>query len=257
MITIISPAKALDFNTKSVSDITSQPIFQTEAQELVEELKKLSPTKLGELMHVSTKLAELNFQRYQTWQLPFTSENAKQAVLAFNGEVFNGLDATSLNDDHFTFAQKSLRILSGLYGALRPMDLIQPYRLEMGTKFSIDLHKNLYEFWGDKITEQINQAIDESDSPYLINLASNEYFKSIKAKQIKAPIITPIFKQEKDGAYKTIAIFAKKARGLMTRFIIENGITNPEDLKAFDLDNYYFNNELSKGNNWVFTREYA
>jgi cytoplasmic iron level regulating protein YaaA (DUF328/UPF0246 family) len=256
MIIVISPAKALDFKTKANTALYSDIAFGDEAAQLVEEMRKLSPGELGELMKISPNLSELNFTRFHEWQLPFNPKNAKQALLAFNGEVFNGIQAKTLTDEGLEFAQNHLRILSGLYGVLRPLDLIQAYRLEMGTKKSFGLNKNLYEFWSEKVTANLNEELEKQEQSVLINLASNEYFKAIDKKKLNAEVITPQFKQSKDGSYKMIAIFAKKARGLMTRFIIDNDITNPEELKAFDVDGYFFNNELSKGNNWVFTRQY-
>ncbi|WP_430972266.1 peroxide stress protein YaaA [Sunxiuqinia rutila] len=255
MLILISPAKSLDFESKSVTDKYSQPVFLKEARQINKELRKLSPNDLSQLMSISDKLGELNFERNQTWKTPFTPDNAKQAILAFTGDVYQGLDASHFSERDFEVAQEKIRILSGLYGVLKPLDLIQPYRLEMGTKFGIDGGTNLYEFWQSKISQAINSEL-KKNTGVLVNLASNEYFKAVDPKKIEGEIISPAFKDLKNGKYKIISFYAKKARGLMSRFIVQNNISNPEDLKAFDLDGYYFNNELSKGKNWVFTRDH-
>ena len=255
MLVLISPAKSLDFDSKPVTDKYSQPSFLKESRLINKELKKLSPKDLSKLMGISAKLGELNFERNQAWKTPFKPENAKQSVLAFTGDVYQGLDAQSFSETDFDVAQDTIRILSGLYGVLKPLDLIQAYRLEMGTKWGVDGHDNLYGFWQEKVTKAINKDLKNAGGP-LINLASNEYFKAVNSKKIKAEIISPAFKDLKDGQYKMISVFAKKARGLMSRFIVQNKLTDPEELKAFDLDGYYFNNELSKGENWVFTRDH-
>lgn len=255
MLVLISPAKSLNFDTRPVTDKHSQALFLKEARLVNREIKKLSPNDLSELMGISNKLGELNFVRNQQWKTPFTTENAKQAIFAFTGDVYQGLDAASFSDQEFEIAQEKIRILSGLYGLLKPLDLIQAYRLEMGTKIGIDGSNNLYGFWNEKLTKAINKELTEAGGP-LINLASNEYFKAIDSKKIKAEIISPAFKDLKNGQYKIISFFAKKARGLMSRFIIQNNISELDDLKAFDLDGYYFNNELSKDKNWVFTRDH-
>ncbi len=253
MLAIISPAKTLDFKTSAKTTLYSQPEFQDEAKQINSQLKKLKAADLMELQGISQKLAELNVDRNLLWSLPFSQENAKQAILAFNGDVYDGLNAPDFSDKEFNIAQDKLRILSGLYGILKPLDLMQPYRLEMGTKLTFGKYSNLYDFWQKKITKGIQNELNKSDG-ILINLASQEYFKAIDTKKLKAEIITPSFKDNKNGKYKMISFYAKKARGLMCRFMIQNNISNPEDLKAFDLEGYYFNNELSKGNNWVFTR---
>jgi len=206
-------------------------------------------------MKLSLKLAELNFDRYETWKPKCTEKNAKQSILAFQGDVYQGLDAASLSAAELKFAQQHLRILSGLYGILRPLDLMQPYRLEMGTKLKTTRGNNLYDFWGSTITEGLNKQLKKLKTDTLINLASNEYFKSVKPKELDAEIITPAFKEFKNGDYKMIGIYAKRARGLMSRYIIQNKLTNPEDLKDFHEEGYKFNSKLSKGNNWVFTRK--
>ena len=206
-------------------------------------------------MKVSAKIADLNFDRYETWSTPFTQDNAKQAMLAFKGDVYTGLDAETFSAADFKFAQQHLRMLSGLYGLLRPLDLMQPYRLEMGTKLDTDAGKNLYEFWGSTITDGINKQLKKIKSDYLVNLASNEYFKSVKPKEVNGEIITPDFKEFKNGDYKMIGIYAKKARGMLSRYIIQNQLTDPEDIKSFDEDGYRYNKKLSRGNNFIFTRK--
>ncbi|SHF83585.1 hypothetical protein SAMN05444274_11058 [Mariniphaga anaerophila] len=254
MLVIISPAKSLDFKQKPTTSEFTVPEFLIESEKLIDKLRKTSAKKLSELMGISANLGNLNFERYQMWHLPFTPENAKQAVLAFNGDVYSGLDATSLPEEKLKAAQQKLRILSGLYGVLKPLDLIQPYRLEMGTKLNIGKAKDLYSFWGDKITAKIQEAVDESGTKTLVNLASNEYYKSVNTKKLNAEIVTPAFKDMKNGQYKMISFYAKKARGLMTRFILENSIENADDLQAFDVDGYVFNPRLSSPGNPVFTR---
>lgn len=254
MLTVISPAKTLDFESPWKLDAT-QPQFLDDSQLLIKQLRKLPAQKIGELMSISEKLSILNAERFLNWHLPFTPENAKPAVLAFRGDVYTGLDADSFGKKDFTFAQDHLRILSGLYGLLRPLDLIQAYRLEMGTGFVNSRGKNLYDFWGDKITEQLNQEFSGQKKPTLINLASNEYWSAVKPAKLQAEIITPIFKDQKDGQYKIISFFAKKARGAMAAYMIKNRIKKPEHLKNFDIDGYVFNPSLSKANEWVFTRK--
>ncbi len=255
MLIVISPAKSLDFKTPPVISDFTVPEFLSESEKLVGRLKTYSPKKLSALMGISADLGELNFKRFQEWNLPFTPENSKQAILAFSGDVYQGLNATTLSKEKLELAQSKLRILSGLFGVLKPLDLMQPYRLEMGTKLKYFKSKNLYSFWDPMITKKINEAVSESGSKILINLASNEYFKSIDKKKLKAEIVTPDFKEFKNGKYTMISFFAKRARGLMTRFIIENNISNPSDLLAFDAEGYSFNSRLSKPGNPVFTRE--
>ncbi len=254
MLIVISPAKLLDFKTPSVTKDYTIPELLNKSKKLVGELQQKSPKELSELMKISFDLGNLNFERFQTWHLPFTPENAKQAVLAFNGDVYAGLNAPELLPEILKLSQKKLRILSGLYGVLKPLDLIQPYRLEMGTKLGIENSKNLYEFWSDTITQKIDEAVEQSGSKILVNLASSEYFKSIHAKKLSSKIITPAFKEMKNGEYKIISFFAKKARGQMSRFILENQIENAEELQAFDADGYAFNPRLSKPDFPVFTR---
>jgi hypothetical protein len=249
---VISPAKSLDFETQLPTNKHTQGVFLEEAAKINTVLKKKSPKKLSELMSISTNLGELNWQRNQNWQLPFTLKNARQAIYAFKGDVYIGLDAYSLSLSKLDELQNKLRILSGQYGLLKPLDLIQPYRLEMGTKLTIGVKKDLYQFWDKKITNQLNQELVENE--LFINLASNEYFKVIKPTLLKAKIITPVFKDYKNGKLKIISFFAKKARGLMVRYIIDNSIENIEDLKGFDYEGYAFDSNLSSENELVFTR---
>jgi cytoplasmic iron level regulating protein YaaA (DUF328/UPF0246 family) len=256
MLLVISPAKTLDFESPVHTKIHSEADFLKESSQLISELRKLKLDDLSTMMGISSKLAHLNFERFHQWQPPFTLSNAKQALLAFKGEVYTGMDAASFSEEDFQQAQDHLRILSGLYGVLQPMDLIQAYRLEMGRKLSTSKGDNLYQFWGDKITSSINNDLKKYQYNHLINLASNEYFKSINKKKLKAEIITPTFKDLKNGQYKTISFYAKKARGLMTRFIIQNKISDPDELKAFDLEGYNYNPSLSKEHIPVFTRDH-
>ena len=254
MLFIISPAKTLDYNSPISTEGQSDIPFLKESKQLVRVLKKYKADDIAQLMGVSAKIAYLNYDRFAQWKAPFTEGESRQALYAFKGEVYNGLDAYSLSQENADYAQSHMRMLSGLYGILRPYDMILPYRLEMGTKLQTDKFKNLYEFWGDKLTKNLQKAIDESGTSVLVNLASNEYFKAINTKKIKSPIITPIFKEAKGNSYKVISIFAKKARGLMSRYIIENKIENPEDLKHFDKEGYFYNEELSTETELTFTR---
>ncbi len=253
---VISPAKSLDFETSFSYNGNSEYRFINESKTLIKKLNSLSVNDLEKLMSISSKLAELNYLRFKKWEYPFEKKVSRQAIFAFKGDVYTGLDAYSLSDLEIGYTQNALRILSGLYGLLRPLDMILPYRLEMGTKLSLRGKKDLYEFWDNKITNLLKKDIVENNHKFLINLASNEYFKSIKSKQLGIPVITPVFKDLKNGEYKMISFYAKKARGLMTRFIVQNQIVNPEDLKAFDLEGYYYNSQLSKDNQPVFTRDH-
>ena len=257
MLLVVSPAKNLDYDSPLATEQFSQPELLEHSQLLIKQCKKLTPADISSLMGISDKLAGLNAARFGEWATPFTQENARQAILAFNGDVYTGLDAKSFSEKDFAFAQQHMRILSGLYGLLKPLDLMQAYRLEMGKKLDNDRGSNLYQFWGDIITEHLNTAIEAQGDNVLINLASNEYFKSVKKKSIKAEVITPAFKDWKNGQYKMISFFAKKARGLMARYIIENQITDVEQLKGFDVAGYQYSTELSKANDWVFTRKEA
>jgi cytoplasmic iron level regulating protein YaaA (DUF328/UPF0246 family) len=248
MIILISPAKSLDFETKFNCKLSSKPQFEKEAEKLSNDLEKFSISDLEKLMNISPKLAELNFLRWKN----FKKNEARQALLAFDGDVYSGIEKEKYGKDDFEFAQNHLRILSGLYGILKPMDLIKPYRLEMGTefkKFKFPM-KNLYEFWSEKVSEELEKSNSES----LINLASEEYFGAVDKKKISKPIINIAFKENKNGALKIVGINAKKARGLMTNFAIKNRITNPEKLKKFAEENYKFSEKLSDKNNWVFVR---
>ena len=249
---LLSPAKSLDYKSKLPTLKTTEACFLNEAENLNSVLKGMSPKDLSELMSISSSIAELNFQRNISWSWPFSSKNARQSIYAFSGDVYRGLDAYTIDENKIDFMQNSVRIISGLYGLLKPLDLIQPYRLEMGTKMPIDNHKNLYEYWRNKITNQLNNELD-SDEPVL-NLASNEYFKAIDSKVINSDIFSANFKQLKDGEYKTIAIFSKRARGMMTRYIIDNNISNINDLKSFDYDGYLYHESLSTQKELIFTR---
>jgi cytoplasmic iron level regulating protein YaaA (DUF328/UPF0246 family) len=254
MLTVISPAKTLDFETPPVTSEFSQTDYLDQSALLIEQLSQYSVNEITSLMKLSDKLAKLNLARYQAWQTPFTPANAKQSILAFKGDVYTGLDADSLDNQGLEFAQQHLRILSGLYGLLRPLDLIQPYRLEMGTKIKNIRGKDLYQFWGSQIREAIEAETAFADGT-LINLASNEYFKVLESKKLKARIITPIFKDWKNDQYKMISFYAKKARGLMSRYIIDHSINDPEQIKSFDSAGYHYYADMSEGNNWVFIRE--
>ncbi len=253
---VISPAKTLDFESASVTDIHSQPEYLEQSQQLIDQLKVLSQAEVASLMKLSDKLAALNVARFGSWETPFTADNAKQAILAFKGDVYTGLNAESFSEKDFKFAQNHLRILSGLYGLLKPLDLIQPYRLEMGTRFANSKGKNLYEFWDIQLTNALNKELSEEKEPILINLASNEYFKAIKMKNLQAEVITPVFKDWKNGQYKMISFYAKKARGLMAAHVIKKQLTEPEQIKTFNVDGYYFSEEQSKGSEWVFLRDH-
>jgi len=249
---IISPAKSLDFESKVPTTLHTQPRFLEESQKLNKKLKTLSKNKLSSLMSISDDLAALNYDRNQNWKIPFTKKNAKQAIYAFTGAVFQGIDVNSLHEDKIPFLQDKLRILSGLYGLLKPLDLIQPYRLEMGTKIEVGKKDNLYQFWDDALAKSLNEELKEDE--LLINLASTEYFKALPKKVLKVPMITPVFKDFKNGQYKTIMTYAKMARGYMVRYIVENNIETIEDLKGFNIEGYGFSEEMSSGNNLVFTR---
>jgi len=255
VLTVISPAKTLDYETPATTRQATQPAFLSRASELVEDARRLTPGDIQSLMGVSESIANLNHERFMNWHPEFTPQNAKQALLAFKGDVYTGLAAETLDAKGLKFAQKHLRILSGLYGLLRPLDLMQPYRLEMGLRFNNRVGKNLYEFWGNDISDAVQADLKKSGSPLLINLASNEYFKSVNAKTLDAEIITPVFKDLKQGKYKMISFFAKKARGLMARFIIDHQLNDPEGLKEFDAEGYYFSKTLSTASELVFLRD--
>ena len=260
MLAVISPAKTLDFATPAATRKHSLPVYLKDSKQLIETLRNKSPADIGDLMHISTKLADLNYERYAQWHTPFDPGNAKQAMLAFRGDVYLGLDADSYGERDFTWAQKHVRILSGLHGILKPLDLIQPYRLEMGTRLKTPRGENLYEFWGDKVTYALQEGLDAQAGskervPVLLNLASNEYFSAINPDKLNARIITPTFKDLKNGRYKFLTFFAKKARGLMTSYLVKNRVSSMKALKAFDWDGYYYSEELSDGDDWVFLRD--
>ena len=249
---IISPAKSLNFEKVVPSEQFSKPVFLKEAKQIIATLKDLKPSDLSELMHISDALAELNWQRNKVFKTPFTIQNSRPAVFAFNGEVYQGLDAYTISEEKLTVLQSKLRILSGQYGILKPLDLMQAYRLEMGTKIKIGEHKNLYEFWKETVTQSLNKELIKDE--LFINLASHEYFSVIDIKKIKVPIITPEFKDYKNGKLKIISFFAKKARGLMVRYIIDHDIETLDGLKGFNYEGYQFDANLSKVNTLVFTR---
>ncbi|WP_185233638.1 peroxide stress protein YaaA [Teredinibacter franksiae] len=254
MLIVISPAKNLDYETPTPTKKHTKAALLDDASELMVGLKELSPQGVSSLMGISDKLGVLNYDRFQQWSLPFNASNARQAVLAFKGDVYVGLDAYSFDEQAFAFAQQHLRILSGLYGVLKPLDLMQPYRLEMGTSFANERGANLYQFWGDNIVLLLNKQLKKLGTQTLVNLASNEYFKSVDKTKLSASIITPVFKDWKNGQYKIISFFAKKARGRMSAYIIKNGITDPMKLKGFDWDGYRYNSAMSDGGELVFTR---
>ena len=252
MLVVISPAKKLDENCDLdvISKFTVPPYLES-SKKIIKALREYSADNLSKLMNTSEKISELNYKRNIKWSLPFNKSNSLQALLMFKGDVYKGISVKDFNKDDFLFAQKSLRILSGLYGILKPLDLIQPYRLEMGTQLKIGKHRNLYDFWGDEITNILN---NDKNNDYLINLASVEYFKSINVDNLKSKLINVSFKEKRDGKYKIIAIYSKRARGLMSRFIIKNKIIDPKSLKKFNLEDYKFNKTLSSDSDLVFTR---
>jgi len=253
MLTVISPAKKLDYSSLVGTRSHTQPALLSEAGELIKGLKTLSPQEVSALMSLSDTLGALNYERFQEWSMPFNDDNARPAILAFKGDVYKGLDADAMSEVDLQWAQDNLRILSGLYGVLRPLDLMQPYRLEMGTKFSNSRGGDLYQFWGDIITQQINKELTGPQAT-LVNLASNEYFKSVKVKAVNGRIVTPVFMDQKDDKYKIISFYAKKARGLMSAYIIKNRITDVELIKNFDSEGYAYNAAMSDADKWVFIR---
>lgn len=249
---VISPAKSLDFETVLPTSKYSESLFLKESRKVHTVLKQKTPQELSDLMAISDKLADLNWQRNQNWKTPFTPENARPAVFSFAGDVYTGLDSYTMSAEKIADLQDRLRILSGLYGLLKPLDLIQPYRLEMGTKMVVGSHKNLYDFWKTTLTKALNKELKKDE--LFLNLASNEYSSAVDFKALKVPVITPEFKDYKDGKLKIISFFAKKARGLMVRYIIDTNAQTIEDLKGFDYEGYQFDANLSKGNTLVFTR---
>ncbi|OAT48470.1 uncharacterized UPF0246 family protein [Proteus hauseri ATCC 700826] len=254
MLITISPAKTLDYESPLATTHFTQPELLKYSQQLIDECRKLSSSDIASLMKISDKLAGLNAARFGEWHPEFTPNNARQAILAFKGDVYTGMQAEHFSEDDFLFAQQHLRMLSGLYGVLRPLDLMQPYRLEMGIKLENKKGKDLYQFWGNIITDTLNKALDEQGDDILVNLASDEYFKSVNTKKLNAEIIKPVFLDEKNGKYKVISFYAKKARGLMSRFIIQEKLTNKTQLKEFELEGYQFNSAESEGNTLVFKR---
>jgi len=254
MLLVVSPAKNLDYESSIPNVTPTQPRFENQIKSLIETCRHLSPADLSSLMGISDKLALLNAERFNSFTLPFDQSNARPALYAFNGDVYTGLDALSLKPEAVEFAQSHLRILSGLYGVLRPLDLMQPYRLEMGIKLKTEQGKNLYEYWDTQITELLNKDIAEQGDNVLVNLASNEYFSAVKKKSLNAMVITPQFKDEKNGQYKIISFYAKKARGMMARYIIENQLSTVADLKDFDYGGYAFDESSSSETDYVFKR---
>lgn len=255
MLTLLSPAKTLDFESEVNSDLQTEPVFLEDSELLVQNLKTMTAAQLSRLMKISNQLGELNASRYQRWTTAFTRSQAKQAVMAFKGDVYTGLEAEQFSADDIRYAQDHLRILSGLYGVLKPMDLIQAYRLEMGTKLENPRGQNLYAFWGDRITRQLNSEIQALGAKAIVNLASKEYFKALKPKLLEAEVITPFFKDYKNGEYKIISFYAKKARGLMASYIVKNQISDSEGLKKFSADGYQFDHELSSTKELLFKRK--
>jgi cytoplasmic iron level regulating protein YaaA (DUF328/UPF0246 family) len=255
MLIVLSPAKSLDLETPPTTKLHTEPSFLDHSEQLINRLRELSPTELGELMDLSDNLSALNVARYASWTRD-TSE-ARQAVMTFNGDVYDGLNARTLKPQQLDYAQSRIRILSGLYGMLRPLDLIHPHRLEMGTRLSTARGKSLYEFWGETITDALNRQASEQGADTLVNLASEEYFKSVKPKLLDVPVITPQFEDWKNGKYKIISFYAKRARGLMARYAAVKGITDPQKLKKFDVDGYRYVPDASNDNTWLFRRKLA
>jgi hypothetical protein len=257
MLILISPAKTLDFEAPAKTRTATQPVFLEDAKQLIEELQQLPPDGVSKLMSISSKLGDLNHERFMNWRLPFTKDNAKQSVLAFKGDVYTGLDAEGFSARNFCYAQKHLRILSGLYGVLRPLDLIQPYRLEMGAKFANRRGKDLYQFWDDSITVELNKALNTLKTDAVVNLASNEYFRAVHRKELQADVISPAFKDLNNGKYKILSFYAKKARGQMAGWIIQNGINDAEQLRKFRVAGYRYSADLSTPYEPAFIRDAA
>jgi cytoplasmic iron level regulating protein YaaA (DUF328/UPF0246 family) len=257
MLIVLSPAKSLDYSTPSTTETHTTPDFIDHSAELISVLQKLSPDQIGSMMKISDPLAQLNTARFASWSKQFTSANSKQAVMAFNGDVYEGLDAASLNSTQLSYAQSRIRILSGLYGVLRPLDRMQPYRLEMGTSLANPRGKNLYAFWGDTVTQALNRQMGRQKARTLVNLASEEYFKVVRPAVLDAGIVTPVFEDWKNGKYKIISFYAKRARGLMARYAALNKITDAEQLKAFDLGGYQYIPQDSDSGRWMFRRRLA
>jgi len=255
MLVLVSPAKTLDYENEAGTSEHTLPKLVQHSEQLIEECRKLTPSDIASLMKVSDKIAGLNAARFESWSPEFSTDNAKQAMYAFRGDVYTGLDADTLSAQSIERAQKHLRILSGLYGLLRPLDLMQPYRLEMGTRLANAKGNNLYQFWGDLITDEVNLALSEQGDEIVVNLASNEYFKAVKPKQLKGSLITPVFKDRKNGQYKVISFFAKRARGMMVRYILDNNIKTFSGLTEFDAAGYYYCEAESTAQAPVFKRE--
>lgn len=254
MLVVISPAKTLDYETAMPNHVSTDFVFETEAQQLIDNLKDKSVEDIKSLMKLSDKLAQLNHDRYNDWKLPISENKSRASVFAFKGDVYQGLDAYSLDEGDLSFAQDHLRILSGLYGVLKPLDKMLPYRLEMGTKLDNTQGKDLYSFWGEKIASKLNDDMPDDEDSYLVNLASNEYFKAVKKNVLDFEIITPQFLDEKNGKLKIISFYAKKARGLMSKWIIKNRVTSKDELKKFDLEGYYYSEAQSTEKEPVFLR---
>lgn len=255
MLVLISPAKTLDYSSHLPIDQYTLPRLLDQSQQLIDVSRKLSASEIANLMSVSEKIAQLNVARFRDWQSEFNFSNSRQAIFAFKGDVYTGLDAYSLSLSQLNYAQQHLRMLSGLYGLLRPLDLMMPYRLEMGTRLENPRGANLYSFWGKRITDVIQADLDSAGLKWIVNLASDEYYKAVKERELNAQIIKPVFLDQKNGKYKVISFYAKKARGLMARYIIENQIQDPEQLKGFNVDGYYFDPISSQGNELVFKRD--
>lgn len=256
MLMVISPAKTLDYDSTPITDTFTQPRYLEDSQQLIDVLKDKSPQDIAELMSLSDKLASLNVARYGSWKKKATPSNARQALLAFKGDVYTGLAVEDFSEEDLAFAQQHLRMLSGLYGVLRPLDLMQPYRLEMGTKLENPRGRNLYSFWGERISDSLNKDLAKQGDDILLNLASQEYFGAVKPKALKARVIDTVFKDRKNGGdYKIVSFYAKKARGMMARFVIKERVSDPEGLKDFDLDGYAFDKGSSSANKLVFLRD--
>jgi cytoplasmic iron level regulating protein YaaA (DUF328/UPF0246 family) len=254
MLIVLSPAKSLDYKTPVKVKTPTLPEFVSESAKLIADLKKLAPQDLSKLMGLSDQLAALNVGRYRDWSIKFTEANSKPAIYAFDGDVYDGFDVKTLDAKTVAFAQEHIRILSGLYGALRPLDLMQAYRLEMGTSFKNPRGKDLYAFWGSRVTDSLKKVLEKDKKPALLNLASEEYFKVLQPKDLGCPVISPVFQDGKDGKYKIISFYAKRARGLMARYVVENRISDPADLKGFNLDGYRYYAAESRPDKPVFRR---
>ena len=255
MLIVLSPAKSLDLETPPTTSLHSTPDFLDHSAQLIERMRQFSPAEVGSLMDISDALSSLNVARYASWTPELT--DARQAIMAFNGDVYAGFEARTLQSDQLDYAQSRVRILSGLYGLLRPLDLIHPHRLEMGTRLSTARGKDLYAFWGDTITDALNRTAGENKAKVLVNLASEEYFKSVRPRQLTVPVITPVFEDWKGGKYKIISFYAKRARGMLARYAAVNQIRDPQQLKQFDVDGYAYVPEASNDSSWVFRRRIA